>query len=114
MLNIIFTAAAMNFGISKSIVSGWKSMQYALTQALLNARKLGSGAKHQFPKEEQCFLMKFVEKTSHGYTASCTQIQAKLRQLIGKHCFRASTGSYMDFCSDINLHRELALRQSII
>ena len=50
------TAAAMNFGISKSMVSRWNSMQCAPAQAPLKAKELESGAIPQFPKEEQCVV----------------------------------------------------------
>jgi len=88
------------------MVSPWKSVQYALAQAPLKAKKFGSGAKPQFPKEEQHLFDEICEKRWHGYTVSCSQIQAKLRQLVSKHRFRASTGWLYRF-----LHRhKLTLR----
>jgi hypothetical protein len=106
------TATAMNFGISKSMVGRWNSMQCALAQAPLKARKLGSVPKPQFPKEEQYLFDAICEKSSHGYTVSCSQIQAKIRKRVGHQRFRASIG-YMDSCIDTKLYPELALQQSI-
>lgn len=41
-------------------------MQCALAQAPLKARKLGSGPKSRYPKEEQCLFDEIGEKRSHG------------------------------------------------
>jgi hypothetical protein len=106
------TSAATNYGISKY---GQSMEVHAVCTgtAPLKARKLESGAIPQFPKEELVLFDEFVKKRSHEYTASCSQIQAKMRNVVGKHGFRASAGWLHDFCIDTNFHGELALRQSI-
>jgi hypothetical protein len=49
------TAAAINFGLSKSMVSLWKASKDALKQVSLKARKLRSGPKPHFSRGRGAF-----------------------------------------------------------
>jgi hypothetical protein len=88
-------------------------MQYALAQAPLKARKLGCGAKPQFPKEEQCLFDEICENVGMDIQSPAVKFKLRCVNLSANIVSEHLLAGYMDFCIDTNLHRELALRRSI-
>jgi hypothetical protein len=106
------TAAAMNFSISKSMVSYWKASRDVLEQAPLKARKLGSAPKPHFSREERCLFERFAIKDRMDVRWSATKFKAR--------CANQSANDTthllvicMGFCVDTIFHRQCVLQQSV-
>jgi hypothetical protein len=106
------TAAAMNFSISKSMVSYWKASRNVLEQARLKARKLGSAPKPHVSREERCLFERFAIKDHMDVRWSATTFKATCSNLSANDTTHL-LAICMSFCVDTIFHRQCVLQQPV-
>jgi hypothetical protein len=106
------TAAAMNFSMSKPMVSYWKVSRDVVEKALLKARKLGIAPKPHFSREERCLFERFAIKDRMDIRWSASRFKARYASLSANDTTHL-LAICMGFCVDTIFHRQCVLQQSV-